>query len=369
MTDAAAAFRDEPNPAPTSDERLAEILKAPGFGAHFTDHMVIIDWDSESGWHDARVVPYGPFSVDPAMMVLHYGQEIFEGLKAYRQPDGSVAGFRPQANAARLNTSAARLAMPELPPELFLQSLRELCAVDKRWVPSTPGQSLYLRPFMFASEVGLGVRPSSKATYCLIASPAANYFRAGQDSVTVWLSTEYVRATPGGTGAVKTGGNYAASLIAQAQAAEKGCDQVVWLDAVERRWVEEMGTNNLCFVFGTPDGQVEVVTPPLNGSLLPGITRDSVLQLARDLGYLATERPVSTDEWEKTIDAGEMTEVFGCGTAAVLTPVGSVQYAGGGFDIAGGAAGPITVLLRDALVSIQNGTAPDTHGWRVTLAD
>ncbi|MEJ7650388.1 MAG: branched-chain amino acid aminotransferase [Nakamurella sp.] len=369
MTDQAVQFRREANPSPATDERLAEIFQAPGFGVHFTDHMVLIEWDATQGWHDARLVPYQPFTIDPAMMVLHYGQEIFEGLKAYRQPDGRVAGFRPERNSARLNSSATRLAMPELPEELFLQSLRELVTADKRWVPSAPGQSLYLRPFMFASEVGLGVRPSSKVTYCLIASPAGSYFKGGKESVTVWLSTEYVRAAPGGTGAVKTGGNYAASLIAQADAATKGCDQVVWLDAVERRWIEEMGTNNLCFVFGTPDGQVEIVTPELNGSLLPGITRDSVLQVARDLGFTATERRISTDEWEKTIDAGEMTEVFGCGTAAVLTPVGGVKYDGGQFDINGGVTGEVTTRLRDALVSIQNGTAPDAHGWRVTLAD
>jgi branched-chain amino acid aminotransferase len=371
MSESSQAFRRETNPSPVADERLAEILAAPGFGKFFTDHMVIIDWDREAGWHDARVVPYAPFTVDPAMMVLHYGQEIFEGLKAYHQPDGSVAGFRPADNSARLNQSAARLAMPELPQELFLQSLRELVTIDKRWVPSTPGMSLYLRPFMFASEVGLGVRPSARVTYCLIASPAAGYFAGGAAPVTVWLSTEYVRAAPGGTGEAKTGGNYAASLLAQADAAAKGCDQVVWLDALERHWVEEMGTNNLCFVYGSPDGGsgVEIVTPELNGSLLRGITRDSVLQIARDLGYTATERRISTDEWGKAAEAGEMTETFGCGTAAVVTPVGAVKHAEGGFQIGEGQAGPVTGQIRDALVAIQNGTAEDKHGWRVRLAD
>ncbi|MDQ2845283.1 MAG: branched-chain amino acid aminotransferase [Actinomycetota bacterium] len=373
MTDSATGlqFRREANPSPASDERVAEILGAPGFGKYFTDHMVVIDWDAEAGWHDARLVPYGPFTIDPAMMVLHYGQEIFEGLKAYHQPDGSIAAFRPSENAARLNRSAARMAMPELPEELFLQSLRELVTVDKRWVPTEPSTSLYLRPFMFASEVALGVRPAKSVTYCLIASPSSGYFAKGAAPVTVWWSTEYVRAAPGGTGAAKTGGNYAASLLAQAQAAEKGCDQVVWLDALERHWIEEMGTNNLCFVFSSADadGGVEVVTPELNGSLLPGITRDSVMQLARDLGYTATERRISTDEWSKTVENGEMTEVFGCGTAAVITPVGAVKHAEGEFQIAGGEPGAVSMQLRDALTSIQQGTAPDTHDWMLRLTD
>jgi len=353
---------------PTPPERLAEILAAPGFGKHFTDHMVLIDWDSERGWHDERVVPYGPFTMDPATMLLHYGQEIFEGLKAYQQPDGSVAAFRPQANAARFAKSARRMALPELPESLFLQSLKELVEVDRAWVPTAPETSLYLRPFMFASEVALGVHPSTKVTYCLIASPAGIYFSHGATGVTVWLSTEYVRAAPGGTGEAKTGGNYAASLLAQAEAAGRGCDQVVWLDAVERRWIEEMGTNNLCFVFGSEaDGAVEVVTPELNGSLLPGITRDSLITLARDLGYTATERRISTDEWGKAVDAGEMTETFGCGTAAVVTPVAAVRSADGAFTIGDGQPGPVTLKLREALTAIQHGTAPDVHGWRYTL--
>lgn len=353
---------------PTPPERLAEILAAPGFGKYFTDHMVLIDWDDARGWHDERVVPYGPFTVDPATMVFHYGQEIFEGLKAYEQPDGSVAAFRPEANAARFARSARRLALPELPEDLFVESLEQLVDVDRAWVPTAPETSLYLRPFMFASEVAIGVHPGKKVTYCLIASPAGSYFSGGSSGVTVWLSTEYVRAAPGGTGEVKTGGNYAASLLAQAEAAARGCDQVVWLDAVERRWVEEMGTNNLCFVYGSEaDGHVEVVTPELNGSLLPGITRDSLIQVGRDLGYTVTERRISTDEWGKAVAAGEMTEVFGCGTAAVVTPVAAVRSADGGFTIGGGEPGPVTLRLRDALTAIQHGTAPDTHGWLHTL--
>lgn len=353
---------------PTAPDRIAEILAAPGFGKHFTDHMVLIDWDETHGWHDERVVPYGPFTVDPATMIFHYGQEIFEGLKAYAQPDGSVAAFRPDANAARFARSARRMALPELPESMFLDSLAELVQVDRAWVPTAPETSLYLRPFMFASEVALGVHPSKKVTYCLIASPAGIYFAHGATGVTVWLSTEYVRAAPGGTGEAKTGGNYAASLLAQAEAAQRGCDQVVWLDAVERRWVEEMGTNNLCFVYGSEDdGHVEVVTPELNGSLLPGITRDSLITVGRDLGYTVTERRVSTDEWGKAVEAGELTEVFGCGTAAVVTPVAAVRSVDGEFTIGGGKPGPVTLKMRDALTAIQHGTAPDVHGWRHTL--
>jgi branched-chain amino acid aminotransferase len=356
--------------SPTSPDRLAEILAAPGFGKYFTDHMVLIDWDAERGWHDERVVPYGPFTMDPATMLFHYGQEIFEGLKAYQQPDGSVAAFRPEANAARFARSARRIALPELPESLFVESLKELVDVDRAWVPTAPETSLYLRPFMFASEVALGVHPSTKVTYCLIASPAGTYFSHGATGVTVWLSTEYVRAAPGGTGEAKTAGNYAASLLAQAEATQRGCDQVVWLDAVERRWIEEMGTNNLCFVYGSEQsGRVEMVTPELNGSLLPGITRDSLITLARDLGYTATERRISTDEWGKAVDAGEMTETFGCGTAAVVTPVAAVRSADGEFTIGGGQPGPVTLKLREALTAIQHGTAPDPHGWMHTLVE
>jgi branched-chain amino acid aminotransferase len=353
---------------PTPDERRAQILAEPGFGRHFTDHMVLIDYDRNVGWHDARVVPYGPLTLDPATMVLHYAQEIFEGLKAYAQPDGSVASFRPQANAARFNRSADRIGMPRLPEELFLASIRELVAIDVDWVPTAPESALYLRPFMYATEVGLGVRPSASYTYCLIASPAGSYFARGVHPVTVWWSTEFVRAAPGGTGAAKTGGNYAASLAAQAQAAEHGCDQVVWLDAVERRWVEEMGGMNLFFVFGGQDGVgPEVVTPELSGSLLPGITRDSLLSLARNLGYTATERRISTDEWAKRVESGELTEVFACGTAAVITPVGSVKHADGEFTIGDGNSGPLTLQLRRELTELQSGRRADPAGWMVPL--
>ncbi len=360
------SFRRERHPAPISNERRAEIHAAPGFGRYFTDHMAVIDYDAELGWHDPRIVPYGPFTLDPATMVLHYGQEIFEGLKAYEQPDGSVASFRPDQNAARMNRSADRLGMPRLPEELFLGSIRELIAIDRAWVPSGGESSLYLRPFMIATEVGLGVRPSNRYIYSLIASPAGPYFPGGIQPVSVWWSTEYVRAAPGGTGAAKTGGNYAASLAAQAQAAAKGCDQVVWLDAVERHWVEEMGGMNLFFVFGS-GSDVEVVTPELTGSLLPGVTRDSLLTLTRELGYRATERRISTDEWAKAAESGELTEVFACGTAAVITPVGSVKHAEGEFDMAGGRPGTVTLQLREELTALQYGRRRDSHGWMVAV--
>ncbi|WP_433270020.1 branched-chain amino acid aminotransferase [Actinosynnema sp. CS-041913] len=362
----ALPFTRTTNPQPATPERVAEVLAKPGFGQHFTDHMVTIRWNREQGWHDAAVEPYHSLELDPAAMVLHYGQAIFEGLKAYRRPDGSIASFRPGANAERFRASARRLAMPELPDEVFLDSIRELLAVDSRWVPSVAEESLYLRPFMYSTERGLGVRPATEYLYVLIASPAGSYFAGGLKPVTVWLSTEYVRAAPGGTGAAKFAGNYAASLVAQAQAAEQGCDQVVWLDAVERRWVEEMGGMNLFFVLGSGEG-ARVVTPELSGALLPGITRDSLLRLAADFGYGVEERRFSTEEWEKKAESGELTEVFACGTAAVITPVGHVKHAGGEFSVSGGATGEVTLRLRERLTGIQQGLVEDPHGWMAKL--
>ena len=363
------AFAHVPHPGPATEERVAEVLAAPSFGKYFTDHMVTISWDAARGWHDATVGPYQPLSIDPASVVLHYSQTIFEGLKAYRHPDGSIASFRPWANAERMARSAERLAMPPLPEELFLDSIRELLTVDARWVPAAGGEeSLYLRPFMFGSSSGLGVRPTEEYLYLLIASPAGAYFPRGLAPVSVWLSTDYVRAVPGGTGEAKCGGNYAASLAAQAQASAQGCDQVVWLDALEHRWVEEMGGMNLFFVFTDAEGNTEVVTPELSGSLLPGITRRSLLELAREDGAKVTERRISTDEWEKEVASGALTEVFACGTAAVITPVGSVRYDGGSFEIGDGTPGPVTARLRERLTDIQRGAAPDPHGWMARLA-
>ncbi|TDP30850.1 branched-chain amino acid aminotransferase [Nocardia ignorata] len=358
----AAQFTRIPHPAPISAQQREQVLAAPGFGRYFTDHMVSIDY-ADGQWGNARVEPYGPLSMDPATMVFHYGQAIFEGLKAYRQPDGSIATFRIDANAARFRRSAARMAMAELPEELFIESVRQLLEVDADWVPAAGGEdSLYLRPFMFSTEAGLGVKPAAAYKYLLLASPAGAYFPRGVKPVRVWLSTEYVRAAPGGTGEAKVAGNYAASLLAQAQATEKGCDQVVWLDACERRYVEEMGTNNLFFVFGT-GSQARLVTPELSGSLLPGITRDSLLTLAADSGYPVEERKVSVKEWRKGAETGEISEVFACGTAAVITPVGWVRSHDGEFAIGGGEPGEVTMALRDTLTGIQRGTFADTHGW------
>lgn len=361
-------FAHIPHSAPQSVEARDAVLAAPGFGQFFTDNMVTIDYSPEHGWHNAVVRPYAPIAFDPATTVFHYGQAIFEGLKAYRYADGSINSFRPDSNAQRFNASAERLAMAELPEELFLDSLRELLAVDKDWVPQAGGEeSLYLRPFMIATDIGLGVRPSDHYQYILIASPAGAYFPRGLKPVSVWLSRDYVRAAPGGTGAAKFAGNYAASLIAQAHAADQGCDQVVWLDAIEREYVEEMGGMNLFFVFGT-GAQARLVTPELSGSLLPGITRDSLLQLAADAGYAVEERKISTAEWQSGCASGEISEVFACGTAAVITPVGSVKYDGGEFLIADGQAGEVTKALRDTLTGIQRGTFEDTHGWMTRLA-
>ena len=352
--------------SPRSAAEIAAIQENPGFGKYFTDHMVTIRWTEDAGWHDAQLVPYAPIPFDPATNVLHYGQAIFEGLKAYRQADGSIATFRPDANARRFQRSAVRLAMPELPEELFLASIEALVDQDQAYVSSDPEESLYLRPFMFSMEIGLGVRPANEYLYVLIASPVGAYFKGGVKPVSVWLSTEYVRAAPGGTGEAKFAGNYAASLIAQAQAAEKGCDQVVWLDASEHRWVEEMGGMNLFFVHGSGEN-ARIVTPELSGSLLAGVTRDSLLTVAKDLGYGAEAGRINIDDWREGNASGEITEVFACGTAAVITPVGTVKSAEHSWTVADGAPGEVTTRLRTALLDIQTGRAEDAHGWMHTL--
>lgn len=352
------------NPAPKTEQQRNEILENPGFGKFFTDHMVLIDWEKEKGFINPRVVPYAKLDMDPANMTLHYGQAIFEGLKAYKHEDGSIKTFRPQENAKRFARSAKRMAMPEMPSDLFIESIKQLISVDKNWVPQDREKSLYLRPFMFATEVGLGVRPANKYLFMLIASPAGAYFPRGLKPVSVWLSTEYVRAAPGGTGEAKFAGNYAASLIAQAKAAEEGCDQVVWLDANERRWIEEMGGMNLYFVYGK---QNKIVTPELTGSLLAGITRDSILSLAKDLNLESKEARISVQDWEKGCADGEITEVFACGTAAVITPIGVVKSKDGKFQVGNGETGPITAKIRSALLDIQTGVAPDAHGWTLRV--
>src|SRR5947209_2516260 len=348
----------EANPAPASDERVAEVLRAPGFGRVFTDHLAIARWTAEHGWHDARIQPYGPLSLDPATHVFHYSQTIFEGFKAYRQPDGSIATFRPHANGERFNRSAQRMALPSLPVEDFVAAAALWVRTDARWVPSQPETSLYLRPFMMATEVGLGVRPSSDITFLVIASPAGAYFSGGAKPVSIWVTEEYTRAAPGGTGAAKTGGNYASSLIAQQEAIDNGCEQVLFLDAVERRWVEEFGGMNAWLVLD--DGSL--VTPELTGSILEGVTRDTILTLLRDdLGREVEERRVDIDEVRKGIDSGRVVEVFACGTAAIVTSIGRLAWNGG--DVTLPAATSVADEVRSNLVALQEGRAPDPHGW------
>ena len=337
-------------------ERDAKVAEG-GFGKYYTDHMVVCEWSEKDGWGVPELKAYGPITLDPATAVFHYGQEIFEGMKAYRQPDGGVALFRPEANAQRFNRSAKRLALPEIPEELFLETVNALVTQDAGWVPNQVGESLYIRPFMIATEIGLGVRPSNKATYLLIATPAGAYFNPAK-AVTVWISTEYVRAAPGGTGEAKCGGNYAASLVAQKAAAAEGCDQVVWLDAVERKWVEEMGGMNLYFVKGN-----KVITPKLTGTLLPGITRDSILSVARDLGYETEEVMLSVHDWKDGIESGEITETFACGTAAVVSPIGAAKSKWGTWVTGDGNPGPITMKIRETLLGIQHGQIEDKYGW------
>lgn len=355
------------NENPKSAQERAEILENPMFGKKFTDHMVSIDWTKDQGWHNAQVRPYEDVSFDPASMVFHYGQAIFEGLKAYRHADGTIVTFRPEQNARRMQNSAERLAMPEIPEELFIESLRQLVDIDHEWVPEAGGEAaLYLRPFMISTQVGLGVHPADSYTFFVIASPAGSYFSGGVNPVKVWISDDYVRAAPGGTGAAKFAGNYAASLLAQAQAEEKGCDQVVWLDAIERTYIEEMGGMNLMFVYGSGDS-ARVVTPELSGSLLPGITRDSLLQVARDLGFTTEEVRITVDDWRNGAESGEITETMACGTAAVITPVGHVVGNDVDFTVNGNEAGDVTMAMRDRLTAIQRGEHEDTHGWLHTL--
>jgi branched-chain amino acid aminotransferase len=349
----------EQNPAAKTPDQRDAILVDPGFGNHFTDHMFLAEWTPETGWDNARVVPYGPLSLDPATAVLHYAQEIFEGLKAYVHDDGSVWLFRPDANAARMQRSAHRLALPELPVDWFLGSIRALIEADRSWVPAGGEKSLYLRPFMFASEAFLGVRPSKHVTYSVIASPAGAYFPGGVRAVSIWLSSEYGRAGAGGTGAAKCGGNYASSLLPQQEATEHGCAQVAFLDSAEHKWVEELGGMNIYFV--QSDGSI--VTPSLSGSILEGITRDSIIELARDLGHEVVERRVSIDEWRSGTADGTITEVFACGTAAVVTPIASLKWDGGEAVSGDGEAGKVTSDIRAALVDIQYGRATDRHGW------
>lgn len=351
-----------------TDQNRHQLLKDLGFGQVFTDNMVEIDYTVEAGWHNARLVPFGSIQLSPAASVLHYGQSIFEGFKAYRQKDGSLATFRPDQNAKRFARSAERLAMPELPEELFVRAADVLIRQEQNWVPPHLGESLYLRPLMIATESALGVRPARAYKFLLFGSPSGAYFKQGIKPVSVWISRDYVRAAPGGTGHTKCSGNYAASLVAQRQANEENCDQVIWLDARERRFIEEMGGMNLFFVY-QESGRTKLLTPSLTGSLLPGVTRDSILILARDLGFEAVEEMLSVEQFEADVAAGRMTEVFACGTAAVITPVGTVKSTEGGFTINQGQTGPVAARLRAALLDLQHGNAPDPHGWMHPVVD
>ena len=359
MPESHLAFDVRPHPAPLAPEKRAELLANPGFGRVFTDHMAVIRYTDARGWHDARIEARAPLTLDPASAVLHYAQEIFEGLKAYRFGNGGASLFRPKANARRFRNSAERLAMAPLPEPLFVEAVSQLVSIDRDWIPEAPGGSLYLRPFTIATEAFMGVKPSSDYLFMVIASPVGSYFKTGADTVTVWLSEHYTRAASGGTGEAKCGGNYAASLMAQAEATRQGCDQVVFLDAAERRWVEELGGMNIFFVFD--DGSLS--TPPLNGNILPGITRDSLIALARAAGMTVREEPYAIEQWREDAASGRLRECFACGTAAVVSPIGKVKSREGDFTIGEAAAGPVAKDLLRHLVDIQRGRLPDAHGW------
>jgi len=352
-------FQIIPNEQPTPEAERVKLLENPGFGKIFTDHMAVIEWSQEKGWHGARVVAREPFKLDPAAAVLHYAQEIFEGLKAYRGADGKVLLFRPEQNARRFQRSAKRLAMPILAEADFIGAIRALLQLDQDWIPEGDEASLYLRPFMFANESFLGVRPASHYIFCVIAAPVGAYFKGEGKPVTVWVEGTTSRAAPGGTGAAKCGGNYAASLQAQILATEKGCDQVLFLDAVERRFVEEVGGMNICFVLNNN----RLVTPPLSGTILEGITRDSILTLARDQAMVVEERPYSFEDVLRDAENGSLREVFACGTAAVISSIGALRHEGGTCTINNGETGDLTRALRAQLMDIQRGRSNDPHQW------
>ncbi len=344
-----------------SKSEREKVMTNPGFGKIFTEHMIMSQYDSSSGWSTPVLQPYGPLSLDPAASVLHYGQSIFEGFKAYYQQNGTIALFRPLENAKRMNQSAARLAMPSIPEDLFVSAAQALVSQDRSWVPQIRGESLYVRPLMFATEAALGVRPSSTYQFVLFASPSGSYFPKGK-SFNVWLSEDYIRAAPGGTGAAKFAGNYGASLIGQKQAIDNGCDQVVWLDANEHQYLEEMSGMNICLV-ETNNNKICLVTPNLTGTILSGITRSSLMQISKDLGWDFSERTISVQEWKDKSISGEFSESFACGTAAVITPIREVKSKSDSWLINQGEPGPIAVRLRDYLLDIQHGVIQDSYGW------
>ncbi|MEY4493648.1 MAG: hypothetical protein RL355_997 [Actinomycetota bacterium] len=352
-----------PTKTPASKEKRDAILAAPGFGKYFSDNVVRAIWVKGEGWKKAELIGQDASAGGLSINALHYGQSIFEGLKAYRHPDGGIYTFRPEANALRFQRSAHRLALPPVPTDLFIGALEVLVKEDQDWVPSGEDQAFYLRPLEYGSEQALGVKPSDEVTFVLMGSPVGAYFPNGVKPVKVWISDDFVRAAPGGTGEAKCAGNYAASLLAQSEAAAQGCDQVVWIDANERKYIEEMGGMNLFFVMGKGK-DAKVVTPKLTGTLLPGVTRDSLLILAKDLGYQAEEVKISVDQWREGCASGEITESFACGTAAVITPIGNVASKNSGsWAIGDGNPGEVTMKLREALVNIQTGRAEDKHNW------
>ena len=345
----------------TPKERPAKGQKL-GFGKIFTDHMFVMNYTEGQGWHDARVVPFQNISLSPAAMVYHYGQEMFEGLKAYKGADGEVYLFRPDMNAKRTNASNERLVIPELPEEDFVQAVKAVVDVDRDWVPTEPGTSLYIRPFFIATDEFLGVAPSKTYLFMIILSPSGAYYESGLVPVGIWIEDEYVRAVLGGMGFAKTGVNYAASLIAQQKAHDAGYSQVLWLDGVERKYIEEVGAMNIFFkINGT------VITPMLNGSILPGITRNSVLELCRSWGYPVEERKISADELIEAQKNGTLEECWGTGTAAVISPVGKLRYVDEVMTINGGSIGELSQKLYDTITGIQTGKLPDERGWRVTV--
>ncbi len=360
----AEQFERRLSASPRSADERAALIASPAFGVEFTDHMARAVWTADGGWAERRVEPYGPLQLDPAAAVLHYGQEIFEGLKAYRHADGSIWTFRPEKNAARFQASARRLALPELPTEDFLGSIEALVAVDGAWVPSAEETSLYLRPFMFAAEAFLGVRPSRRVDYLLIASPVGPYFAGGVKPVSISVAEQSPRAGTGGTGAAKCGGNYPASLLPQQEAYAHGCEQVCFLDAATNTLLEELGGMNVMVVHR--DGSI--ATPALSGTILEGVTRDSILTLLREGGHEVVERDLPLAEVLDGLRTGDITEIFACGTAAVVTPIG--RLVGDGFDLAvnGGQTGTITAAIRGQLTAVQYGRAEDTHGWMRRLA-
>ena len=346
----------------TNPKKKPEKGRPLGFGHIFTDHMFVMNYTEGKGWHDPRIVPYGEISIEPSAMVFHYGQAMFEGMKAYRGKDDTIYLFRPDMNAKRANQSNQRLCIPEIPEDMFVEAVKAVVDVDRDWVPSDPGTSLYIRPFVIATDAFLGVAPSKTYLFMVILSPSGAYYESGLEPVGIWIEDEYVRAVKGGMGFAKTGGNYAASLIAQVKAHDSGYSQVLWLDGVERKYIEEVGAMNICFKIAG-----KVVTPMLNGSILPGITRNSILQVCRDWGYEVEERRISVDELVAAAKDGTLEEVFGTGTAAVVSPVNKLRYEDDVMNIGDGSIGELTQKLYDELTGIQWGEREDTRGWRVTV--